>query len=204
MKFILNCGEKFLCDWRILIIIGGKRINISYLLIKPAFTTRPDFPYSLKEFLEIILDNDLAELYFVETKQLKRAVRRNLERFPEDFMFQIKKEENDFLRSQFGTLKRGEHSKYLPYAFTEQGVAMLSSVLASKRAIQVNIQIMRIFTKMREMIAQNDGFKKKIEALELKYQDHDERIREIFFTLKKLMDPPGKKPKKEIGFHTSL
>ncbi len=72
MKFILNCGEKFLCDWRILIIIGGKRINISYLLIKPAFTTRPDFPYSLKEFLEIILDNDLAELYFVETKQLKK------------------------------------------------------------------------------------------------------------------------------------
>jgi hypothetical protein len=153
---------------------------------------------------KIMLDNELAELYSVETKQLKRAVRRNIDRFPDDFMFQLSNTEYDFIRSQIGTLKRGEHSKYLPYAFTEQGVAMLSSVLKSRKAIQVNIQIMRIFTKMREMIAQNVGLKKQIDALEQKYQDHDERIREIFFTLKKLMDPPVKKQKREIGFHTSI
>ena len=88
---------------------------------------------------KIMLDRDLAELYNVETKQLKRAVRRNINRFPEDFMFQLTKEEYRSLRSQFGTLKRGAHSKYTPMAFTEQGVAMLSSVLRSKRAVQVNI-----------------------------------------------------------------
>ena len=98
---------------------------------------------------------DLAELYMVETKQLKRQVRRNIERFPEDFMFELNKEEYESLRSQFGTLKRGEHSKYLPMAFTEQGVAMLSSVLNSKLAIEVNIQIIRVFSKMRAMILSN-------------------------------------------------
>jgi hypothetical protein len=87
---------------------------------------------------KVMLDNDLAELYNVETKQLKRQVRRNIERFPEDFMFELTQNENEILRSQFGTLKRGEHSKYLPMAFTEQGVAMLSSVLNSPTAIKVN------------------------------------------------------------------
>lgn len=119
-------------------------------------------------------------------------------------MFQLTKEENESLRRQFGTLKRGQHSKYQPYVFTEQGVAMLSSVLNSKNAIQANIKIMRIFIKMREMISQNIDLKKKIESLEHKYQDHDERIKEIFFNLKKLMDPPKRNQKKEIGFHTSI
>lgn len=94
---------------------------------------------------KVLLDKDLAELYKVEVKQLKRAVRRNRERFPSDFIFIITRNEYNSLRSQFGTLKRGEHSKYLPYAFTEQGVAMLSSVLNSTRAVQVNIAIMRAF-----------------------------------------------------------
>ena len=99
---------------------------------------------------KVMLDEDLAELYEVETKQLKRQVRRNSDRFPEDFMFELTFKEYEGLRSQFGTLKgKGEHSKYVPMAFTEQGVAMLSSVLNSPRAIKVNIQIIRIFTRMR-------------------------------------------------------
>src|SRR3989337_3496070 len=102
---------------------------------------------------KVLLDFDLAELYGVATKQLKRAVRRNIARFPIDFMFPLTKTEDNSLRSQIGTLKRGEHSKYLPYAFTEQGVAMLSSVLRSKRAAQVNIEIMRTFVRLRLMIA---------------------------------------------------
>ena len=98
---------------------------------------------------KVLLDSDLAELYEIETKVLKRAVKRNLERFPEDFMFKLTKEENNALRYQFGTLRHGEHTKYLPYAFTEQGVAMLSSVLRSKKAVQVNIAIMRTFVELR-------------------------------------------------------
>jgi hypothetical protein len=103
--------------------------------------------------LKVILDCYLAELYGVETKQLKRAVRRNINRFLKDFMFQLSKKEYQSLRSQFGTLKRGAHAKYLPMAFTEQGVAMLSSVLNSERAIEVNISIMRAFVHLRKMIA---------------------------------------------------
>lgn len=99
-----------------------------------------------------MLDQDLAMLYEVETKMLKRAVKRNIERFPEDFMFELKKEEYQSLRCQFGTLKRGEHSKYIPYAFTEHGILMLSSVLNSRKTINVNIQIMRAFITMREML----------------------------------------------------
>lgn len=119
---------------------------------------------------KVMLDKDLSVLYGVETKMLNRAVKRNLERFPEDFMFQLTKEEYiDFLRYQFGTLKRGQHSKYLPYAFTENGVAMLSSVLNSKRAIQVNIQIMRTFTKIREMLTTHKELRLKIEEMEKKY-----------------------------------
>ena len=96
---------------------------------------------------KVLLDRDLAKLYGVETKVVKQAVRRNIKRFPSDFMFELTKEENLSLRSQNVTLKRGRHSKYLPFAFTEQGVAMLSTVLNSERAIEVNIQIIRIFTK---------------------------------------------------------
>ena len=97
-----------------------------------------------------MLDRDLAELYGVEVKQLKRQVKRNQDRFPADFMFELSREEYNALRSQFGTFKRGKHSKYLPYAFTEQGVSMLSSVLRSTRAVQVNIEIMRAFVRLRD------------------------------------------------------
>ena len=130
---------------------------------------------------KVLLDRDLAELYDVETKQLKRAVRRHGNRFPEDFMFQLTKEEYRSLRSQFGTLKRGAHSKYPPMAFTEQGVAMLSSVLNSDRAIEVNIAIMRAFVKLREMMATHEDLKRKIESMEKKY---NEQFRIVFEAIK--------------------
>lgn len=104
---------------------------------------------------KVMIDRDLAELYGVETKQLKRQVNRNIERFPEDFMFELTKDEAEILRSQFGTLRHGEHAKYMSYAFTEQGVSMLSSVLNSKQAIKINIQIIRIFTRIRQMLLDN-------------------------------------------------
>jgi hypothetical protein len=143
-----------------------------------------------------MLDQDLSELYGVETKQLKRAVRRNRDRFPSDFMLELTQKEYDDLRRHFGTLKRGGHSKYLPMAFTEQGVAMLSSVLNSKRAIQVNIQIMRAFTQLREMLSTHADLKKKIEAMEEKY---DENFRIVFEAIKQLLSTDAK-PRKKIGF----
>lgn len=145
---------------------------------------------------KIMLDRDLAELYGVETKMLKRAVKRNNKRFPEDFMFELTKEEYQVLRYHFGTLKRGEHSKYLPYAFTEQGVAMLSSVLNSERAILVNIQIMRAFTKLRKILASHEDLRRKLEAMEKKY---DAQFKIVFDAIKSLMSPPTKEQKK-IGF----
>ena len=145
---------------------------------------------------KVMLDSDLAELYGVEVKQLKRQVRRNIDRFPADFMFQLSQEDHDSLRRHFGTLKRGEHSKYLPYVFTEQGVAMLSSVLNSKKAVQVNIQIMRAFVKLREMITTNKDLAKKLEELEMKY---DSQFRVVFDAIRKLMVPPDE-DKRKIGF----
>ena len=120
---------------------------------------------------KVILDRTLAELYGVETKQLKRAVRRNIRRFPSDFMFELTKEEYDSLRYQFGTLKRGKHSKYMPLAFTEQGVAMLSSVLNSNRAIEVNILIMRAFVRLRGMMSAHKELLRKLEEMEMKYDE---------------------------------
>tara|TARA_B100000315_G_C14473631_1_gene539567 strand:- start:287 stop:742 length:456 start_codon:yes stop_codon:yes gene_type:complete len=116
--------------------------------------------------VKVMLDSDLAELYGVEVKHLKRQVRRNIGRFPEDFMIELSKEEYEPLRRHFGTLKRGKHSKYLPYAFTEQGVAMLSSILSSNRAIKVNIEIMRAFVRLRQMLVSNASLARKIKALE--------------------------------------
>ncbi len=146
---------------------------------------------------KVMLDRDLAQLYKVETRVLNQAVRRNISRFPEDFMFQLTKEEADeLLRSQFVTLKRGQHYKYLPYAFTENGVAMLSSVLNSERAVQVNIQIMRTFTRLREMLMTHKDLKEKIEAMEKKY---DYQFKIVFDAIKELLEPPVK-AKKKIGF----
>ncbi len=145
---------------------------------------------------KVLLDGDLAELYGVEVKRLKRQVRRNLTRFPEDFMFELRKEEYDSLRSHFGTLKRGEHTKYLPYAFTEQGVAMLSSVLNSERAIHVNIAIMRAFVKLREMLATHKDLARKLNEMENKY---DAQFKVVFDAIRQLMTPPEPK-KRKIGF----
>ena len=147
---------------------------------------------------KVMIDRDLAELYGVETKQLKRAVRRNIDRFPPDFMFQLTKEEHDSSRCQFGTLKRGEHSKYLAMAFTEQGVAMLSSVLNSKRAIEVNILIMRAFVKLREVYPRHKELEGKLSELERRIEDHDESIQTIFEAIRQLMKPPEQSRKKTV------
>ena len=148
---------------------------------------------------KVLLDHDLAELYGVETKVLKQAVRRNIKRFPDDFMFELTKEENQSLRSQNVTLKRGRHSKYSPFAFTEQGVAMLSSVLNSERAIEVNISIMRAFVQLRKMIVSHDKLAGKLAELEQHLEGHDEQIQAIFEAIRQLMAPPAK-PRKKIGF----
>jgi hypothetical protein len=148
---------------------------------------------------KVMLDKTLAELYGVETKQLKRAVRRNRDRFPPDFMFELTQEEYESLRSQFGTLKRGEHSKYSPMAFTEQGVAMLSTVLNSDRAIEVNIAIIRVFVRLRQMLTTHKELAVKMAELEDRLKDHDEQILAIFEAIRALMAPP-EKPKKKIGF----
>ena len=145
---------------------------------------------------KVMLDYDLAILYAIETKQLKRQVRRNTSRFPGDFMFQLSKEEYYSLRCQFGTLKKGQHQKYLPYAFTEQGIAMLSSVLNSEMAVQVNIQIMRTFTKLRQILASHGELRRKIESMEKRY---DQQFKVVFDAIKALIDPERPKRRK-IGF----
>lgn len=132
---------------------------------------------------KVMLDRDLAELYQVETKQLKRQVRRNIERFPEDFMFEITKEEFDNLRSQIGTSNWGG-TRYVPMVFTEQGVSMLSSVLNSDVAIKVNIQIIRTFTKMREMLLTNKDFLMELENIKQKLGSNSNDIELIFNYLK--------------------
>lgn len=148
---------------------------------------------------KVMLDSDLAELYEVETKVLNQAVKRNIERFPVDFMFQLTAEEAAGLRSQSVTLKigRGQHRKYQPYAFTEQGVAMLSSVLRSERAIHVNIEIMRAFVRLRLMLASNAELARKLAALEKKY---DAQFKVVFDAIRELMTPPDPKKKRSIGF----
>ena len=148
---------------------------------------------------KVMLDSDLAELYGVTTKRLNEQVRRNLSRFPEDFMFKLTESEAHPLRSQFATSKGGRGGRrYLPYAFTEQGVAMLSSVLNSGRAIKVNIEIMRAFVRLRQIVASNKELAKRLDDLEKKY-DHQFKI--VFDAIRQLMAPPEPAPpKKRIGF----
>jgi phage regulator Rha-like protein len=163
---------------------------------------------------KVMMDSDLSEMYGVETKVLNQAVKRNVDRFPEDFMFQLSNEEwedlqvtieeqneDHSLRSQIVTLKndRGRHRKYLPYVFTEQGVAMLSSVLNSKTAIQVNISIMRVFVKMREWAANYQGLIKKIDELSHNQSEHNEHIRNIYQIIEELVRP-SLTERKVIGF----
>jgi hypothetical protein len=180
-----------------LISIPAERIERAILLIRGQ---------------KVMLDKDLAELYGVETKTLNQATKRNCGRFPDDFMFQLTWEETAILRSQFVTLnaepgdrsrsqsvtlKRGRNTKYRPYAFTEQGVAMLSSVLRSPRAIQVNVEIMRAFVRLRQLIATHADLARKVDALERKY---DSQFKVVFDAIRQLMSPPEPKERRKIGF----
>ncbi|MES2329698.1 MAG: ORF6N domain-containing protein [Bacteroidota bacterium] len=147
---------------------------------------------------KVMLDKDLAELYNVQTKVFNQAVKRNTERFPADFAFRLSEEEFEILRSQFVTSSWGG-VRYLPMAFTEQGVAMLSSILNSDLAIKVNIQIIRIFTRMREMLSTHKDILLKLEEIEKKVNSHDQEIQVIFEYLKQLLNPPNT-PRRRIGF----
>jgi hypothetical protein len=147
---------------------------------------------------KVMLDSDLAELYQVTTKRLNEQVKRNQDRFPDDFMFQLTKEEFESLRSQIATLKnkRGQHRKYLPYAFTEHGAVMLASVLSSPTAVKASIAVVRAFIRLREILATHKDLAKKLEELEKKY---DKQFRVVFDAIRELMDPPRPR-RKPIGF----
>lgn len=152
---------------------------------------------------KVMLDRALAELYGVPTRRLNEQVKRNRKRFPADFMFQLTLAEANAvpsLRSQNAILKRGQHIKYKPYAFTEQGVAMLSSVLRSERAIEVNIVIMRAFVKLREILATHKELAQKLDALEKKYEKHDFQIKAVFDAIRKLIEAPNIRTTRRIGF----
>ena len=165
-------------------IIPGERIEKAIYLIRGE---------------KVMLDRDLASLYEVETGALNRAVKRNLQRFPQDFMFQLTTEESDSLRCQIGISKKGRGGRrFLPYVFTEQGVAMLSSVLNSERAILVNIEIMRAFVKLRQMLASNAELSRRLDELESKY---DKQFRVVFDAIRQLMATPAR-GRKEIGFRS--
>ena len=172
----------------------------------PSIIPKPENVASLIFFLrgeKVLLGEHLAELYAVPVKVLNQAVKRNMDRFPDDFMFRLTRNETDAIvrsRSQIVTLKRGQNVKYLPYAFTEQGVAMLSSVLRSPRAVEVNIAIMRTFVQLRRLMDSNRDLARKIEAMEKKY---DEQFAVVFDAIKKLVaeDQTAKaRPKRSIGF----
>ena len=167
-------------------IIPAERIDRSIMLIRGQ---------------KVMLDSDLALLYGVEVKVLLQAIKRNRARFPADFMFQLKREENGRLRSQFVTLKqgRGQHRKYLPYAFTQEGVSMLSSVLRSERAVRVNIEIMRAFVRLRRLLASHADLARKLEALEKKY---DTQFKVVFDAIRELMTPPPLSERPPIGYQS--
>lgn len=170
-------------------IIPAERIERSILLIRAH---------------KVLIDRDLADLYGVSTKQLVRAVRRNIDRFPLDFMFQLSSQEFDNLRRQIGTSSSWGGRRYHPYAFTEQGVAMLSSVLRSPRAIAVNIQIMRAFVHLRQYLASHEELRRKLEDLERRLGQHDTQIAAVFEAIRQLMEEPEPPPKSRIGFHTEM
>lgn len=168
----------------------------------------------------VLLDEDLARLYDVKVKNLNKAVQRNRARFPADFMFRLNREEWNSLRCQIGTLNpagqpalpglrsqivtlktgRGQHRKYLPYAFTEQGIAMLSSVLRSDRAVQVNIEIMRAFVRLRQILAVNAELARRLDELEKRVGGHDDQFLNVIRAIRQLMEPPASPKKGRIGF----
>ena len=148
---------------------------------------------------KVMLDSDLAALYGVTTKRLNEQVRRNVKRFPADFMYQLSREELVSLKSHFATSSSWGGRRTLPFVFTEQGIAMLSSVLNSDRAIEVNIQIMRAFIQLKRMLLTNAGLRRKIEDMEKKY---DKQFAIVFQAIKQLLESPPRKDKPRIGFHT--
>ena len=152
---------------------------------------------------KVMMDRDLATLYGVTTSYFNRAVKRNLTRFPADFMFQLTPDESENLRCQIGISGSSYGGRrYLPYAFTEQGVAMLSSVLRSERAIQVNVAVMRAFVQLRRVLASHSELAQKLNELERRLESHDEAIQSLFEAIRQLMEPPlPDEPRKEIGFH---
>jgi hypothetical protein len=150
---------------------------------------------------KVMLDRDLAALYGVQTFNLNKAVKRNIDRFPADFMFQLTKEESDRLTFQTGISKPGRGGRrYLPYVFTEQGVAMLSSVLRSRRAVHVNIEIMRAFVRLRQMLLGHQELARRLDELEKKY---DRQFAVVFDAIRQLMTPPDQ-AKREMGYHTLI
>lgn len=149
---------------------------------------------------KVMLDRDLAELYGVKTRALRQQMKRNRSRFPPDFMFQLSKKESETLVSQFVTPSRRSFGGSLPYVFTQEGVAMLSSVLNSERAVQVNIAIMRAFVRLREALASHTDLALKLDELEKKFEGHDETIKQIFDAIKALMSPPVADNNRRIGF----
>jgi len=148
----------------------------------------------------VMLDRDLAAMYGVTTGNLNKAVQRNIRRFPSDFMFQLTTDEAETVRFQIGILQKGSHFKYLPYVFTQEGVAMLSGVLNSPRAEQVNIAIMRAFVRLRETLSLHKELAQKLAELERKIENHNEHIQTLFEAIHQLMEPP-EEPRREIGFH---
>ena len=147
---------------------------------------------------KVMLDRDLAQLYGVQTRALVQAVKRNIKRFPADFMFQLTKKEKQELVTNCEDISSLKYSSSLPYVFTEQGIAMLSSVLKSERAVEVNIAIMRTFVKLRQILISNDLLRRKIESMERKYDEH---FQQVFAAIKELFIQEAK-PKQQIGFHT--
>lgn len=148
-----------------------------------------------------MLDSDLAALYAVETKRLKEQVRRNIDRFPRSFMFKLTNEEYTALRSQFATLKRGQHSKYPPFVFTEHGILMLSSVLNSETAIKMSVQIIETFVQLRKLANNYEEIMKKIREMESQYNN---QFSEIYLALQRLMSKPEEKPRKQIGYKPNM
>ena len=151
---------------------------------------------------KVMIDNDLAEMYGIETRRLKEQVNRNIDRFPGHYMFELTKEEYEILRSQNATLRHGAHSKYLPYAFTEHGVLMLANVLKSGRAIEMSIKIIDVFVKLREMLLNHKDILLKLEQMEKQIIENSGDIQNIFAALRELLNPP-QKPRPAIGFKLS-
>lgn len=149
---------------------------------------------------KVILDSDLAELYGVQTRVLNQAVKRNRDRFPDDFMFRLTRQEKQEVITKCDHLKRLKFSPTLPYAFSEHGTLMLASVLNSPIAVQVSIQIVRVFIRMREAIASHKDIRRRLDAFEKKYDVHDAQVKEVFDAIRALMEPPPGVAKRRIGF----